>query len=255
MAAMGRLNLRGHPSLQERVYRQLREAIISGDFVPGERLVETTLAARMGVSRSPVREAIRRLEQEGLITFTPRRGVAVDSPTVADVEDVYSVRAVLEVLAARLAARRRTPKHVDALHRAAARMEHAISLGDTPAVVRADDDFHRTIVEASGNARLKEILTRLLDVIRRARLAAHSRPGWSEMALEMHEGILDAIEQQDEARAVDRMQYHADRARQFIVGTLANNNGEGAGGQGPECSTRNAGEDVAADGRLSSHAS
>jgi DNA-binding GntR family transcriptional regulator len=249
------LNLREHPSLQERVYRQLREAIISGDFVPGERLVETTLAAQLGVSRSPVREAIRRLEQDGLITFTPRRGVAVDSPTVSEVEDVYSVRAVLEVLATRLAARRRTSKHLDALRRAVARMEHSISLRDTPAVVRADGDFHRIIVEASGNAKLKEILTGLLDVIRRARLAAHSRPGWSETALDMHHGILVAIEQQDEARAVDLMQHHADRARQFIVGTLANNDEEVAGGREPECSTDNRREGVAMTNGLSSHAS
>lgn len=226
---MARLNLGDHPSLQERVYRELREAIISGALRPGERLVETSLAGRLGVSRSPVREAIRRLEQDGLVTFSPRRGVAVGTATTADVDDLYSVRAVLEALAARLAARRRNPRHLEAMLRVVGRMERALAALDTAAVVRAAADFHRVLVEASGNVKLEEIMSGLLDAIRRVRLTVHSDPAWSAAALEVHRAILAAVERHDEARAVELMGSHIEDARRQMESLMA---GPGAAANG-----------------------
>src|SRR2546423_13163446 len=100
-------NLQDHPSLQEKVYDHLKQAILAGEIEPGERLLETRLAQSLGVSRIPVREAIRKLEREGLIVVFPRRGVYASSLSPRDVDEVYAVRAVLEGLAARLPAESR----------------------------------------------------------------------------------------------------------------------------------------------------
>src|SRR5919202_6686418 len=122
-------NLQEHPSLQEKVYDHLKQAILAGEIQPGERLLETRLAKSLGVSRIPVREAIRKLEREGLIVAFPRRGVYASSLSPRDVDEVYAVRAVLEGLAARLAAEHRTEEQLGRLDTIVAEMAEQAERG------------------------------------------------------------------------------------------------------------------------------
>lgn len=215
-----RLTIGYHPSLQERVYKQLREAIVSGSLTPGQRLVETSLAGQLGVSRSPVREAIRRLEQDGLVVFTPRRGVSVGKPSMADVEDVYTIRGVLEALAARLAARHRTARQLEQMRRLLDRMNRCVVTSDTAGMALADEEFHRLVVEAAGNQKLEDIVATLLDTIRRVRLTVLAVPNWSATALENHLGILAGLEAQDEDRVAELVSSHIERAKQRMLALL-----------------------------------
>src|SRR5881628_3303257 len=124
-------NLQDHPSLQEKVYDHLKQAILAGEIQPGERLLETRLAESLGVSRIPVREAIRKLERDGLIVVYPRRGVYASPLGPRDVDEVYAIRAVLEGLAARLAAEHRTEQHLARLDEIVADMAEQADRGES----------------------------------------------------------------------------------------------------------------------------
>jgi DNA-binding GntR family transcriptional regulator len=210
-----------HVSLQERVYRELRAAIVDGTLSSGQRLIETSLATQLGVGRGSVREAIRRLAQEGLVTLTPRRGAAVADPGCDDIEDVYVIRAALESLAARLAVRRAGARQLQRLHRALDRMRRASKRQDWTGTALADVEFHRLIVEAAGNRKLNEVFATLLDTVRRVRIGVQTGPAWSAASLGHHVDILEAIEARDEPRAVALVTDHVDGARQRIMAAVA----------------------------------
>jgi DNA-binding GntR family transcriptional regulator len=216
-----RPHLAEHVPLQERVYRQLRAAIVEGTLSSGQRLIETTLAVQLGVGRGSVREAIRRLAQEGLVTITPRRGAAVANPGCDEIDDVYVIRAALESLAARLAVQRAGPRQLKRLHRAIEQMRRASERQDWTATALADVDFHRLIIEAAGNRKLNEVFASLLDTVRRVRIGVQTGPAWSAASLGHHVDILDAIEARDEARAVALVSDHVDGARQRIMAAVA----------------------------------
>lgn len=206
------------PSLHELVYRRLRRAIVDGTLRPGTRLVESKLGVRMGVSRSPIREALRRLEQESLAVLTPRRGVRVAEAVseLPEFEEVFDVRAALEALAARLAARRATAAQVARMRGALARMERAVDAGDLHAIIRADADFHRQILWSAGNPALERLLSSLLDQVQRMRLVIHANSENSRQALAEHHAILDAIVRRDEAAAVAHIEAHVEAARRRL---------------------------------------
>lgn len=217
----GRLRIEEHLSLQERVYRRLREAIVSGSLAPGQRLIETSLAEQLGVSRSPVREAIRRLAQDGLVTFVPRRGVSVGNPSPGEVEEVYTIRGALEALAARLAACRRSARQLEQLRRTLARMERATENGDHSGLLRADNDFHRALVEASGNQRLIEIAAALLDTSRRVRQSVLSGDtSWARTTWENHRAVLAALESPDPEAAAMLVSTHMERAKERMLAMM-----------------------------------
>jgi len=149
-------------TIADAVYQALRNAIVFGELPPGRRLLERELALGLAVSRTPIREALRRLSEEGLVVGVPNRGVVVRTVTLEEAEHVYAVREPLEVLAARLAARRCTPRQVAELEGCLVRAERAAALGDRRTVILENNAFHDLIARASGNP----VLARMLDLLR-----------------------------------------------------------------------------------------
>ena len=140
--------------LRDVVYQTLRNAILKGDLKPGERLMEMKLAGKLGVSRTPIREAIRMLELEGLVTMIPRRGAEVSRISKQDIRDVLEVRLVLDSLATKLACKRITADQKEELVRAAEEFASATKSGDVTLIAQADVRFHDVILAASHNKRL-----------------------------------------------------------------------------------------------------
>jgi DNA-binding GntR family transcriptional regulator len=223
MTAPANLAIDTSPSLHELVYRRLRQAIVDGTLRPGARLVESELGVRMGVSRSPVREALRRLEQENLVVLTPRRGVRVAEAVseLSQFQEMFDVRAALEALAARLAVRRATAAQVSRIGAAIRRMERAVEAGDLHGIIHADADFHRQLVLSAGNPTLERMLSSLLDQIQRMRLVIHARPENSRLALAEHRAVLAAIVRRDESAAVAHIEGHVEAARRRLGEGLA----------------------------------
>jgi DNA-binding GntR family transcriptional regulator len=173
----------------ERVTRQLRDEIINGQRPPGSKLVERDLAAELGVSRVPVRDALRALVTEGLVTPRPRSWAVVRTFTPSDVEDLHEIRTALEVLAFRLAARHRTPEGVAELRAVLDRQVAAARAGDAVAARRAAADFHEVVTSLAGNALLTEV-ERLLQSRMRWLLGQHD--DLHAVASE-HEELFEAI--------------------------------------------------------------
>ena len=195
------MNVNEYLPLRDVVFNTLREAILKGDLEPGERLMEIALANRLGVSRTPIREAIRKLELEGLVVMIPRRGAQVASITKKDLQDVLEVRSSLEVLATELACERINAEQLDALKGALNRFEEVLGSGDVSVIARADVDFHDVIFSSTGNARLVQILNNLREQMYRYRLeylkdfSSHAR------LLEEHRQLMEAIAARDQKNA------------------------------------------------------
>jgi DNA-binding GntR family transcriptional regulator len=200
-----------HLPLRSVVYEELRRLILAGELPPGSRLVEDHLATRLGVSRNPVREAIRVLAAEGFIEVLPRRGATVASMGVAEVEELFDVRVALESLGARLAARHVTPEVVDRLLGVLADAERATADGLQSELVDLNAEFHEAVIEAAGNTYLAMVAQ---PVLHRARWvyqqslhvrAAHS---WTE-----HISLARAIIAGDEVAAEAYAVAHVSAAR------------------------------------------
>lgn len=193
-------------TVAEEVYDYLREEFFAGNIEPGRWLREQEVAEALQVSRTPVREAIRKLAQEGLMRFSPNRGAQVRPLGLAEAEDVYAVRDRLEGLAARLAAARAGPDDVAALRQRLERMQ-ALAPDDYVGQIRADNDLHLCIAALSGNEVLGEMVQRLNDRMARAKVITRD-VNVSELARTQHLAIVDAIARHDEAGAEEAMRRH-----------------------------------------------
>ena len=157
--------------LRDVVFKQLREEILYGKLKPGERLMEIHLASRFGVSRTPVREAIRMLEQEGLVTLRPARGAVVASISAESVQDVLEVRRAMDVLCASLACKRITETQLESLKEACAKFEEAVKAPekDLTHIAACDVALHDIIIDATANRRLKQLVNNLSEQMYRYR--------------------------------------------------------------------------------------
>lgn len=183
-------------SLRVAAYETLRERIIGLDLRPGQRLVERDLAEELGVSRVPLREALHMLEADGLAVIVPHQGAMVAPFTAQDVEHLFEVREYVEVLAARLAARRRRPEDVARLEELTAQARAAVAAGDAAAAAAANAAFHRAVAEASANP-LVAGMTGMLDL--RVRWLFHlTKQRDTVVQCEEHEEMLAAIRDGDE---------------------------------------------------------
>ena len=140
-----KLNMDAYLPLRDVVFNTLREAILRGDLVPGERLMELQLAAKLGVSRTPIREAIRMLEQEGLAITIPRKGAIVAGMTEKDMQDVLEIREALEELSVQVACDKITAEEIAKLHRNMKNFEQSLKSGDLKQMAQADVEFHEVI--------------------------------------------------------------------------------------------------------------
>ena len=191
------VKLDNYKPLREIVFESLREAIINGHLKPGERMMEIQLADEMGVSRTPVREAIRKLELEGFVVMIPRKGAYVAGISLKDIADVFEIRAALESLAAALAAERITEEELEALERSLVKVAECTEANDLEALITVDTDFHDILYKASRNERLVQIVSNLREQIQRFRMTSLSQPGRMKVALEEHRNLVEALSERN----------------------------------------------------------
>jgi DNA-binding GntR family transcriptional regulator len=206
----------GLPS-SELVYRRLKDQIITGDLAPGSRLIELSIAADFGVSRTPVREALKRLAAENLVLADPARGMIVHAPDAGEIEDVFVVREALDGLAARLAAHRITPSELSRLRLIVDTMRQAIQSDRREQIVVANQRFHDVIYSAAGNAMLARVASDLRDFVRRFSTLPFASPDRVVHVLAEHEAILDALEAHDPEAAQAASNGHLEAAREYLV--------------------------------------
>lgn len=209
------VKLDNYKPLREIVFETLRDAIITGQLKPGERLMEVQLAEELGVSRTPVREAIRKLELEGLVVMVPRKGAYVADISTKDVAEVFEIRAALESLAAGLAAERITQEELEELHRIL-ETESTENL-DLETLIEVDTAFHEVIYKASRNERLVQIISNLREQIQRFRSITLAKPGRMKDVLKEHKQIVEAISQGDVALARQLAQQHIEIAESNML--------------------------------------
>jgi DNA-binding GntR family transcriptional regulator len=203
----------------------LRALILTGEYGPDERLIEEQLAERLGVSRTPVRQALTMLEAEGLVEITPNRGATVCSFSIEDVWDIYDLRAVLEGHAARRAAGRIERRELERLRELAREMEGLPGQFDDHeeeirALVALNQEFHGTIVEASRNRRLERLINRTVEIPLMFKAfywyTLHERT----ISNHYHRQILEALENGDAERAEIIMREHVYEGRDFVIRAL-----------------------------------
>lgn len=202
--------------LSEVVYRKLRRAIIRGDLVQGATISETDLAKRLEVSKTPVREALTRLVQEGLLVSTPHKGAVVTSLTRGDLEEIYRLRMHLEGLAARTAAERLSEEHAKALRAILEKLEVATAAGGAEALRRKCLQFHQTIWQASQTRRLPAILMNLQDYVEMSRSTLMFQRSELEAGLEEHARVVRAILARDPSGAEEAMVRHIEHTLEVL---------------------------------------
>ena len=214
------LEMNDYLPLRDVVFQTLRQAILRGKLEPGERLMELHLADMLGVSRTPVREAIRKLELEGLVITIPRRGAVVAQITRTDLEDVLEVRCALEELAVRKACQKMTPEQLILLKQAASRFEKGIAVGDLMESAQADVDFHEVISDATGNRRLIQILNNIRSQVYRYRLENLKNKASHPDLIREHTRLIEALERHDEEEAARFIRVHIENQRMAIMENL-----------------------------------
>lgn len=206
----------GLPS-SEVVYRRLKQDIISGALAPDSRLVELSIAADFSVSRTPVREALKRLAAENLVFADPSRGMIVHRPDAAEIEDVFVVREVLDGLAAQLAALRITPSELSKLELIVESMASAIEGDRRESIIAANQRFHDVIYNAAGNPVLARVASELRDYVRRYSTLPFASPDRVQHVLMEHQAILQALLDRDPAAAEKASGGHLSAARAYVV--------------------------------------
>ena len=207
-------------TLNERVYQRIRDAVLAGELSPRAHLDEQALANDMGVSRTPIREAIGKLITEGLVEYHPYQGSFVRSFTAQQVNDLYEVRKALESLAMRLAVPQLTEMQVLELRAILDDINDAHERGDLIAYGGADRRFHNTIAAYSGNKTLVESLDRLGLQIQLVRTAANHDPEVVERTAHQRPEIIAALEARDARRAARLMEAHIEDVRRSVVAEI-----------------------------------
>lgn len=199
-------------SLEEKVYDELSEAILSGKYRKGDALTETVLSKTLGVSRTPVRSALHRLAEEGLVEVVPNRGAVVIGVTEEDLIDIYRIRMRLEGLASAIAAEKMSDEGKKKLLENVELSEFYMSKKDCERFKELDTDFHRIIYRATESRTLERILSDLHRNSKAYRKLSLTVPGRAEKTAEEHRGILDAILSGDAKKAEELTSAHIEHA-------------------------------------------
>jgi len=203
--------------LRDVVFKTLRQAILTGELKPGERLMEVRLADKLGVSRTPVREAIHKLELEGLVTMVPRRGAEVARITEKSLNDVLEVRRALDALCAELACDRITEEGLAALKLACDRFEQCVSSRNLRQIAQADVALHDIIVQATGNQRLIQLVNNLSEQMYRYRFEYIKDSSRHESLVHEHRIIYESIVRKDKETAAAAARTHIDNQEKSII--------------------------------------
>lgn len=210
-------DLQNHRPLREIVYEQLKFQILTGKITPGTRMMEVELAEEMGVSRTPVREAIRKLEKEGMVNIEPRRGAYASDISVKDMVDILEVREDLEGLAASLAAERITEEQTEELRRITKGYGDAIQNSDTEQIIHFDELFHKHIVSCTGNNTLIQLSETVQELALRFRYLYYDDFSRYENMPVEHKQIIDAITSGDVETARIVADEHVRKLKEFVL--------------------------------------
>lgn len=214
------VNMNEYLPLRDVVFNTLRQAILRGELKPGERLMEIQLASRLGVSRTPVREAIRKLELDGLVLVTPRKGAEVAQITEKSLRDVLEVRRSLEELAVRLACERMEPGVLAELKEAEEAFEAVLGKDDITGVAEADVAFHAVIYMATDNQRLIQLLNNFREQMYRYRVEYLKRKECHPQLLAEHRDIIHALENGEAQEAARITCQHIDNQVKTVSGLI-----------------------------------
>lgn len=221
------VNMNEYLPLRDVVVNTLRQAILRGELKPGERLMEVQLANKLGVSRTPIREAIRKLELEGLVLMIPRKGAEVADITEKSLMDVLEVRKALEELAVQLCCDKITGKEIEELHRAADDFRRILKTSDdVTEIAEADVRFHDIIYLATGNQKLIQILNNLREQMYRYRVECIKRKESHPILIAEHEEIIRRIENKEKKEAADIVCRHIDNQAEVVTGVIRTKQGE-----------------------------
>lgn len=206
--------------LRDVVFKTLRQEILTGELKPGERLMEIHLANRLGVSRTPIREAIRMLELEGLVTMIPRQGAEVANITEKNLRDVLEVRRVLDALAVSLACERITEEEKEQLRMACIVFAKATETKNVTTIAKADVALHDIIIKAAGNDRLAQIVGNLGEQMYRYRFEYIKDESTHASLVEEHRIIYESIVRGDRQTAAEAVKMHIDNQEKSIINQI-----------------------------------
>lgn len=207
-------------SLRGRVYDRIREDILNGIYKEQEELKEATLGEKLGVSRTPVREALRQLELEGLVEIIPNKGARVTGITKKDIDDIYQIRYLLEGLSARWATEHVTEKQLEKMEETLYLTEFHAQKGNFAQVYDLDSQFHELMYEASGSKMLNHILSDFHMYVTRIRKTSLATGSRSKNSTDEHRAILDAIKERNADKAEEYAHAH-------VMSTIKNNHENG----------------------------
>ncbi|MCK4241335.1 MAG: GntR family transcriptional regulator [Candidatus Atribacteria bacterium] len=209
------LKIEGYELLSQKVYRALKTEIIKGSLKPGTKLSEGKIAEQIGVSRTPVREALKELAAEGFVKMNPNQAVVVSNASVKDIQEVLQIRGVLEGLAARLTAKVISEEEIKELEKYQKQMEYYTKKDDVLAFSEMDAEFHELILNICGNNKLIQIRKNISDQAHRYRIRSLSIPGRLKYSLKEHQEIVEALKRKN-AEQADRL------SQKHIENVLAN---------------------------------
>lgn len=203
--------------LRDVVFNTLRQAILTGELKPGERLMEIHLADKLGVSRTPIREAIRKLELEGLVTMIPRKGAEVAQITEKSMNDVLEVRRAMDVLCVELACERISEEALGALKAACENFEQMVKTKDVKKIAKADVELHDIILQATENRRLIQLVNNLSEQMYRYRYEYIKDFSQHERLVEEHRIIYESLVNKDKETASEAAKTHIDNQKKAII--------------------------------------
>ena len=209
--------LQNHKPLREIVYEELKRQIMVGEIAPGTRMMEVELAEEMGVSRTPVREAIRKLEKEGLVTIEPRRGAYASDISAKEMVDILEVRQDLEGMAAGIAAQKITEEGKTELTEIARRYRESVEKGDVDEIIRNDEAFHKYIVGLSGNKTLIKMVSQVQELALRFRYIYYEDFSRFQNQPTEHQAIVDAIISGNFNSARVNAEQHLASLKEFVM--------------------------------------
>ena len=207
-------------SMGDATYDSLKEAIVKGDIAPGQRLIESQLSTQMNVSRIPVREAIKKLEQDGLIERTDKRGFIVKDMSKEEIEETLGLRALLESYAAYLATERMTKALFKKLEDSIAAYRQSLEVGDTEKLMQHNTQFHEIIYKTAGSQKLYALINNFRDFIYRYRKPLLDNPDYARVSLVDHEEMLAAMREKDMEKVEQLVRKHILRGRGIIIKEL-----------------------------------
>ena len=215
-----KVNMNEYLPLRDVVFNTLRQAILRGELKPGERLMEIQLANKLGVSRAPIREAIRKLELEGLVLMIPRKGAEVAEITEKSLRDVLEVRRALEELSVQLACEKITKEEIRELERVAKEFQQVVKSSDITEIAEVDVRFHDIIYTATDNQKLIQLLNNLREQMYRYRVEYLKRDGVFPQLIAEHEAIIRHIENNEKEKATEVMCRHIDNQVEAVIDVI-----------------------------------